>query len=246
MSTDTPNPGSPVRPDASSPDEEVVPDYSRIGFKELRRLCTKREIPADGTVTQLIEKLKAADAAKGLKVDDVPDSMPDDDEFDLLGDDAQEQPTAAGEAASDPAAARPSAADDLAGPAVGVAPEVGTTPEMPAVRVVAADGETGAVPPATHPGKAHRPNLAARTGRVKVGEASGAAAAYGFRWEFVIGQHEISDNDHFGFIASTHAQAAAAGYVTKGGQTIGERVGFTTDADGRAVVIYQVPLKRAK
>jgi hypothetical protein len=245
---DTANPASSVRPDASSPDDEFVPDYSRLGFRDLRKLCTAREIPADGTVTQLIEKLKAADAAKGLKVDDVPD----DDEFDLLAD---EQPTAAGgggpvpaasaAGASPPAAARPSATDDLAGPAIGVAPEVGTTPEVPAVRVISADtGEV--VPRATLPGKAHRPDLGVQTGRVKVGEASGAAAAYAFRWAFVIGNHDVSDNDHFVFLAETHAQAAAAGHATKGGQTVGERIGYAYDADHRRVAIYQVPLKRQK
>lgn len=239
--SDTPNPGSPVRPDASSPDEEVVPDYSRLGFRDLRKLCTARDIPADGTVTQLIEKLKAADAAKGLEVDDVPD----DDEFDLLGDEPG-PPTAAGEAASPPAAVRPSASDDLAGPAVDVPPEVGTTPAMPAVRVVAAEGETGALPPATVGVKGNRPNLNARTGLVKVGESHGAAEVRGFRWEFVVGSHELTDADHFRYIAETHAQAAAQGLATKGGITVGERVGFSADADGRRTAIYQVPLKRVR
>jgi len=231
-------------------DDELVPDYSRLGFRDLRKLCSTRGIPADGTQVQLIEKLKADDARRGLTQDDVPSA----EEIDLLDDldEPAEQPTAAGagdaaaSGATPPAAARPSASDDLAGPAVGRAPEIGNSPGAPAITTVAADGETGAVPSAIIGGKTGRPNLTARTGQVRVGEALGAAEVRAFRWEFVIGPHEVTDNDHFRMIAETHAQAAAAGLTTKGGITVGERVGFAADADNRRTAIYQVPLKRQR
>jgi hypothetical protein len=65
-----------------------------------------------------------------------------------------------------------------------------------------------------------------------------------FRAEFPLGPRELTDVDHMRFIADTHALAHQAGYATKGGITIGERVGYGIDADGGRTIIYQVPVKR--
>ena len=87
-------------------------------------------------------------------------------------------------------------------------------------------------------------DLTVKNGLVRVGEGHGAAEVRAFRYEIPIGPRDVSDGDHFAYIAEAHAAAAAAGYPTKGGATVGERVGYAADATGRRTVIYQVPLKR--
>ena len=239
-------------------DEEVVPDYSRVGFKDLQRLCKARGIPGDGNTSTLIGKLQAWDDTHGTGVDLSPldDAEPDEDEIDLLGDDdpAPEAPADGGEAASAPPSAGPAVPVVHAGqpgtPEVGVTaagghptgvniPELATAmPGAPAVTVV--DGTTDGPPRAA--GRRGVPNLSATTGVVSTGDTPrGPARAY--RAEFMIGDHTITDEDHFRFIAETHVKAAAEGKATKGGATIGERIGFGM-RNGMRTAIYQVPLRR--
>lgn len=220
------------------PEEEIVPDYSRVGFKALRALCKDRGIPGDGTVVELIEKLKVYDAQHGRDVDlSAAENLPDEEEVDLLADDEPgpaipESPVGGGEAASAP-------------PPTGVSytpPRGGSvTSAAPAVVVVAAPGAPKGVPSAGRDGQW---DLTARNGIVKVGEGHGAAEVRAWRHEIPIGPRDVSDGDHFAYIAEAHAAAHAAGHVTKGGSTIGTRVGYAIDANGRRTVIYQVPLKR--
>jgi hypothetical protein len=215
---------------APAPEEEVVPDYSRVGFKALRALCKNRGLPADGTVVELIEKLKAYDAQHGKEVDlSAAENLPDDEEeVDLLADD--ESPGGGGEAASTP----PPPGFNL--------PEGGSvTSAAPAVVIISAPGESKRLPSA---GRDGRPDMTVKNGVVRVGEGHGAAEVRAFRYEIPIGHRDVNDNDHFAYIAEAHAAAQAAGYPTKGGSTVGERVGYATDADNRRTVIYQVPLKR--
>jgi len=247
--------------DPSGTDEEIVPDYSRLGFRDLRALCKKRNIPADGSVVDLIEKLKAHDAQHGLTTDvEVPD---DADEVDLLADDMSAQPdsTPTQSTAHTLDAPAPPHADEPArntvgdttpespagdGPGASLPSPVGTpTPGAPAVVTVPADpaAATGLPPSTVRNG---RPNLAIRDGIVKVGEGHGAAEVRAYRREYVIGQRDISDTDHARFIEETHAAAHAEGLATKGGVTIGERVGYATDANNQRTAIYQVPLKRQR
>lgn len=238
MSDDTPTGTTPARPDDPEGLGEVVEDYSRVGFKQLRALCKIRGLPGDGTGPQLIERLKAWDAQRGAPVDT---TLPDaDDEPDLLADDddipsppvpdnpphapAAQQPPVDGEAASAPSTG-------------------GLRPETPAIVVQAAEGEEPGLPRASI--RQGAPNMAAKSGQVRVGEAHGAAEVRAYRAEFPV-YGELSDVDHFRFIAETHAMAHAEGLATKGGTTVGERVGFSQDADGRRTAIYQVPLKRAR
>lgn len=227
--------------------DEIVPDYTRVGFKDLRRLCTARGIPADGNAATLVEKLRAWDVQHGKEVDlsALDDSDPD---IDLTGDDLgvspaapeasarPEPPVGAGEAASAPA---PTGSQQISVPDGGA-----VTSAAPAV-VVVADPDAPQGPPQAA-GLRGKPNLSTREGLVKVGEGHGAAAVYGYRMEFPHGYREITDGDHFAYIADTHAAAQKAGHQTKGGITIGERVGFGVDADGRRTVIYQVNLKRQR
>lgn len=225
-----------IPPDRDAMPDEIVPDYSRLGFRDLRAKCKDRGIPADGTHADLIEKLKAWDAEHGADVDlSLPE--PTDDDVDLLADDEDDDETSAG--GGEDASLTPPPADlpDLA-PA-----PTPTMPEAPAVTVVAAGG-SDKLPPAML--RHNVPNLAARTGVVKVGEGHGAAEVRGFRYEVLVGDREITDVDHFRWIAEARAAARAAGYETKGGETNGERVGYGTDADGRRTAIYQVPLKRQR
>jgi hypothetical protein len=242
--------------------EEIVPDYSRVGFRQLQALCKARGIPADGKAPDLIDKLKARDAQHGLAVDtDVPDA--DEDEVDLLADDMPAQPdsTSTQSTAHTLDAPAPSHADEPArntagdttpespagdGPGASLPSPVGTpTPGAPAVVTVPADpaAATGLPPSTVRNG---RPNLAIRDGIVKVGEGHGAAEVRAYRREYVIGQRDISDTDHARFIEETHAAAHAEGLATKGGVTIGERVGYATDANNQRTAIYQVPLKRQR
>jgi hypothetical protein len=204
----------PERPDLADGDgEEVVPDYSRVGFKALRVLCKDRGIPGTGTVVELIERLKAYDAQHGKDVDlSAAENLPDDEEVDLLddGDDTPESPVGAEEAASPPA-------------------PTGTTP---------------APPPATPAPARTKADGTVKEGPVKVGEGYGNTDVRAYRREFPHGAREITDADHFGYIAATHEAAHAEGLTTKGGATVGQRVGEGVDADGRRTVIYQVPLKR--
>jgi hypothetical protein len=197
---------------------------------------------------QLVEKLREWDAAHGKDPDPtVPD---DDDEVDLLADDepTPEQPAdGGGDASPAPPPAGP-VLDTTTDNTLYAAPS-GTrsgvvTPEAPAVVIVAADPDAPAIPPAML--RHGAPNLGARDGVVKVGDGHGAVEVRAFRREYVIGNRDITDVDHFRFIAETHAAAAAEGLTTKGGQTVGERVGYGHDADGRRTAIYQVPLKRVR
>lgn len=219
-----------------APDEEVVPDYSRVGFRALRVLCKDRGLPADGTVVELIEKLKAYDAQHGREVDlSAAENLPDDEEeVDLLADDdepgpAPESPVGGGEAASAP-------------PPTGNLPEGGSvTSAAPAVVVFTSPDQPKGLPSA---GRDGRPDMTVKNGVVRVGEGHGAAEVRAFRYEIPIGHRDVNDADHFAYIAEAHAAAQAAGYPTKGGTTVGERVGYAADAEGRRTVIYQVPLKR--
>lgn len=245
----TETPADATRPDDPDGIGEVVEDYSRVGFRKLQALCKARNIPADGTGPQLIEKLKAWDAQRGTSVDtslpDEPDP-PTDDEPDLLADEDIPAPPDSGDNpshATDPALQQP----PVGGEAASASPTGGQhphrSPATPAIVVQAAEGEPGGLPRALI--RHGVPNMAAKSGPVKVGEAHGAAEVRAFRAEFPV-YGEINDVDHFRFIAEAHHLAWAAGLATKGGVTVGERVGFSTDADGRRTAIYQVPLKRAR
>lgn len=222
--------------------EEVVPDYSRVGFKALRALCKDRGIPADGSVVELIEKLKAYDAQHGKDVDLTAADGAEAEEFDLLADDEDdtatpESPVGGGEAASAPP---PTGAL----PTITV-PDTGTvTSAAPAVVVYTAKDEPQGLRRAS--GHGGRPDLTVKNGLVKVGEGHGAAEVRGFRREYPHGARELTDGDHYTYIADTHAAAHAAGHQTKGGATVGERVGYSTDADGRRTVVYQVAVKRQR
>lgn len=228
--------------DPENPPEEITPDYTRIGFRDLQRLCKARNLAGNGTVVELVERLRAYDAQHGTTVDLSPleDSDPD---FDPTADDADgttpEPPVGAGEAASAPAPTGdlPPMLPNVTIPAGGT-----VTSAAPAVVVVSAPGQPSGPPQAAD--TRGRANLSARDGVVKVGEAHGAAAVHAFRAEYPHGWRDLTDNDHFTYIAETHAAAHAAGYATRGGVTVGERVGFGSDADGRRTVIYQVSLKR--
>jgi hypothetical protein len=241
--------------------EEIVPDYSRVGFRQLQALCKTRGIPADGRAPDLIDKLKAYDAQHGLAVDtDVPDA--DEDEVDLLADDMPAQPDSTptqstahpldaptSSRADEPArtTANDATPESPAGDGRGASlpSPVGTpTQGSPAVTTLHAEPGTPALPPSMV--RSGRPNLAVRDGIVKVGEGHGAAEVRAFRREYPIGQRDISDVDHARFIEDTHRAAWAAGLQTKGGVTIGERVGYATDANSQRTAIYQVPLKRQK
>lgn len=229
--------------------EEVVPDYSRVGFRALQALCKDRGIPGDGNSVALIEKLKLWDAQHGKDVDL---SGVDEDPLGLDDDEpTPESPVGGGEAASasSPTGA-PTAGEDVIG--VGTAspaglftnlpPGASVTSAAPAVIVMADPNEPKGLPRATtQTGKA---DLTVRDGLVKVGEGHGAAEVRAYRREYPHGHRELTDSDHFMYIAETHAAAHAEGLQTKGGATVGERVGYGADADGRRTVIYQVPLKR--
>jgi hypothetical protein len=224
-------------------DEEVVPDYSRVGFKALRALCKDRGLPADGTVVELIEKLKAYDTQHGRDVDlSAAENLPDDEEeVDLLADDEDAPAAPAAPKGSDGGGEAASAPPPPGYPHQ--LPEGGTmTSAAPAVVVYTSPDQSKGLPSSTLRGG--RANMTAREGLVRVGEGHGAAEVRAFRHEIPIGPRDVNDADHFAYIAEAHAAAHAAGYQTKGGTTVGERVGYGRDADGRRTVIYQVPLRR--
>lgn len=241
-----------IPPDRDTLPDELAPDYSRLGFRDLRAKCKDRGIPADGTTAELVEKLKAWDAQHGADVDlTVPEGA--DDEVDLLDLDdepAPEQP-AGGEGGASlptPPAGPETTPGDPSPPEITNTVLTGRTLHYPtpgSPEVAASTSDAPETPLATL--RQGRPNLEARDGVVKVGEAFGAAEVRAFRHEFVIGQHELTDVDHFRYIEQTHAAAAAAGLTTKGGVTVGERVGFGVDAStGQRTAIYQVPLRRIR
>lgn len=220
--------------DADTP-EEVVPDYSRVGFRELRKLCTARGLPADGTVTQLIDKLKAHDALHGLHVDTtVPEGS--DEDVDLLGDDEPASDrTPPDNPVHEQAALHATPETSTGGGEAASAPP----PDGPTA------GDVSQYPAATNRGG--RPNMAATAGIVAVGQGQnaqlGTVEVRAFRAEYVIGDRDITDQDHYSYLERTHAAAAKAGHATKGGVTIGERVGYGVRG-GQRTAIYQVPLRR--
>jgi hypothetical protein len=265
-SDDKPNLAHPLQD--ADPAEEVVPDYSRLGFRDLQQLVKARGMTADGRHAELIEKLKAWDAERGREPDlTIP--VDDGDEVDLLADDdtpsgssdttahtpepadspdhaqaapetqpTPETPSGGGEAAS---ASPPDGTVTFTTPPPG---NTGTlTAASPATVVVTAPGEPEGLPPALVRG---RPNTSVRTGVVRVGEGHGAAEVRAYRQEWPLGPRDITDTDHARFIADTHAAAHAAGHETKGGVTIGERLFYAADTHGQRTVIYQVPLRRKR
>lgn len=246
---------APAQPGELGDLDAIVPDYSRIGFRQLQALCKAREIPADGTGPQLIEKLRAWDAQHGQDIDlTAPEGTDEDD--DLLADDpldgddtpkhaaASPSPTAHALAAPSPARATPEAPTG-GGEAASAPPPEGHgqhNPTYPAATVVTAPGEQGDLPAGLD--NRGRPTLAVRNGVVKVGEGHQGRNVRAYRREYPIGRHDITDGDHFRMIADTHAAAQADGYVTKGGIGAGERIGYAADAHGQRTVVYQVPLRR--
>jgi hypothetical protein len=237
-STDTPRPGEGLTP----PDgQEVTPDYSRLGFRQLQALCKGRQLSGSGSQLDLIARLKEYDAAHGtVPTLDVPEP---EEEPDLLADEDEALPGAPAVTVTPADGGEVASASPSAGPAAVDVGPVGSSPQMPAVVVTAAPGEPQGLPPASVRGRA---NLAARRGLVKVGEGHGATEVRAFREEYPHGERELTDTDHMRYIADTHAAAWAAGHDTKGGITIGERVGFGRDASGVRTVIYQVPIKRQR
>jgi hypothetical protein len=249
----------PVNPEAAEgtqvPEEEVVPDYSRVGFRALQALCKDRGLPGDGNSITLIERLKAWDAQHGKDVDlSAAENLADEPEDDPLGlDDPDESPVGDEEAASasSPTGA-PTAGEDVIGVGTqqpsGVLPTInlpdgGTvTSAAPAVVVYSAPDEPKGLPRAS--GNGGRADLTVKNGLVKVGEGHGAAEVRAYRHEILIGPRDVSDADHFTYIAEAHAAAQRAGHVTRGGGTVGERVGYSHDANGTRTVIYQVAVKR--
>jgi hypothetical protein len=230
--------------------QEVTKDYSRLGFRALRQLCKDRGVPADGDAAALIGKLQLWDLEHGAEINTEVSEGADED-IDLLADDEPEhvQPTPGdnpGTTDQNRATAQPPAdggeVASLTPPSAGSRDgAVTVAPGAPAVTVVAAP-DAAALPPSTRQGG--RPNLDARAGLVKVGEGHGAAEVRAFRAEYTVGPREISDAEHMAYIADTHAAAQAAGHTTKGGITVGERVGYSTDAGGTRTAIYQVSVKR--
>lgn len=219
-----------VDADGVAPAQETVPDYTRVGFRDLQRLCKARGLSGEGKAADLVERLRAQDEAKGQSVDlSALDSLPDDDdEIDLLADD---EPEPAGPPADGAAASEPSA-----GPVEATQQPATATSAAPAMDI-RADPD---VPP---PARGRAPDLTT-DGIVKVGQGFGAAAAYGYQMAYPVGPYEISDLEHFRMIADTHAAAQVAGHTTRGGATVGERIGFGADANGRRTAIYRVAVKR--
>lgn len=229
-----------VNPPVEGADEEVVPDYTRVGFRQLQALCKDRGLPGDGNSITLVERLKTWDAQHGKDVDlsaaeNLGPAEQEDDPLGLDDEDEDESPAGGGEAASAP----PPAGITYTTPPTGV-----TTSAAPAVVVVSAPDAPKGLPRAS--GHGGRADLTVRNGVVKVGEGHGAAEVRAYRHEVPIGNRDITDNDHFAYLAEAHAAAQRAGHVTKGGATTGERVGYATDADGRRTAIYQVSLKRQR
>jgi hypothetical protein len=80
-------------------------------------------------------------------------------------------------------------------------------------------------------------------GAYTVGEgARGMVRVY--RKEFPIGDRPLDDDHHFHLIAQTHEAALNAGHQSKGGPTIGKRLGYSRSASGERTVVYEVPLRR--
>jgi len=225
----------------------VKPDYSRVGFRDLQRLAKARGLPGDGTAAELITRLKAHDVQHGLDVDTV---VPADDpeEVDLLADDDEPARSAPlppqpdkpnGPPPSPPGSDKPSNPTPAADPAP-------PTPAGGGERVASAPppaGPPAALPPSTTRGG--RPDPSTTEGLVKVGADHGGRDVRAYRHEYAIA-HDVTDEMHFRFIAETHDHARAAGHDPKGGPTVGERIGYSADSDGRRTVIYQVPLRRTR
>jgi len=251
---------TPIPPSGDEVEGPPPPDYSRLGFRELQRLVKARGLNAEGKSVDLIEKLKAFDAEHGLDVNtEVPAGAEDDDEVDLLADDLNDSATrhTPDKAAQEATPAEPlthiqttgGGGDASPAPPPATTPEtdtpapVGVGPATPAVAVVSDPDAPKGLPPAYI---RSRPNMAVRDGVVKVGEGHGAAEVRAFRRQFVIGPRDIGDSEHVKYIEDTHAAAHAAGYETKGGITVGERIGYATDAAGMRTAVYQVPLRRQR
>ncbi len=208
--------------DAHGAEDEVVPDYSRVGFKALRVLCKDRGIPGDGNSIALIERLKAWDAQHGKSVDlsAVENLDPDESDDDPLGlDDPDDSPNnldpiLPAPVMTEPGCTHPKCILDH--------PHVGPAILAPAPESPAGGGEAASAPPPT------------------------GAPAREYRHEITIGPRDVSDADHFAYIAEAHAAAHAAGYETLGGATVGHRVGYGVDSDGHRTVIYQVSLRRRR
>lgn len=240
-----------------TPAEDFVPDYSRVGFKDLQKLCKHRGIPGDGNTVALIDKLRAWDAQHGRAVDLSVLERPDEpeEEVDLLDEVGDDAPQAPADGEAEAASPSPPSAGQLTvqpgTPEVGATAASGgvglTTPAPssytsagPAVTVRA---DVGATAPAAPQRRRGEPDLSVHEGPYTIGESP--AGPNRFRAEFLIGNHELTDEEHFRYIAETHARAAAAGYATKGGNTVGERVGFYPGSAGR-VAVYQVTLSRRR
>lgn len=235
--------------EVDGPDGPTPPDYSRLSLRELQKLCKSptRNLPAGGKTIDLINRLKEWDHQNGRDVDlsalDEPDEP--EEEVDLLDLDGPvetasaepERPAGAGEVAS---------ASTPAGHHAGAGPTVpGDTPPAPPVPNSTVTAPSPAAPAmqmaAAPPPKLRRGQVDLTVRNGPVTDANGAVKT--FRIEFACPPGELSDTQHRLFIAEAHGAAQAAGYATKGGVTIGTRVGYATDADGRRVVVYEVMLK---
>jgi hypothetical protein len=218
--------------------EEFVFDYSRVGRRQLVAMAVHRGLLGSGTNPQLIERLRDWDHAH-------PDAT-----------DAERFPPEPGQESSQEPARQPErpAAET---PAAGGADadqdeqddeqddETPTTSEPPAAGAPAAPaaGPTmfggilrgGLTDPGPMP-------TTATAGVVEAGRTPTAVARM-FRAEFPLGDRSIDDAHHLRLIEETHRLANEAGYQTRGGLTVGHRVGFSSNERGRTV-IYEVHLKR--
>jgi hypothetical protein len=61
-----------------------------------------------------------------------------------------------------------------------------------------------------------------------------------YRVELPLGDRTIDDAYHLHLIGEAHAHAAAAGFRTRGGATVGHRLRYAADASGRRTVVYVV------
>jgi hypothetical protein len=65
-----------------------------------------------------------------------------------------------------------------------------------------------------------------------------------FQATFPLGGRAIDDDHHAFLISETHRLAAEAGHQTRGGTTVGHRLGYGVDEHGAQTAVYEVYLRR--
>lgn len=218
-------------------------DPSRLSRGQLMKAAKLREMPIDVSHSNidLINSLNQWMDANGVRRPAVEveaeDETGEDDgpDFDLDAETLSQAPATGATSASAPVAGTATGAPTIQGDSVTISRTEWDSMQAAIARLLA--GQQGAVA---------KPLDEATAAPVGINAAPQKTGVFpgGYRAEHIIGHRGIDDTLHFQLLESTHNEAVAAGYRTKGAPLAGLRIGYSKDDRGVPTAIYEVSIFR--